>query len=72
MVFTFLVEIKSGYFVFLCRICCTHNAPINVMLEGGGGGRAWGGDLIVFVVPGVGHLTDLVLLGEGIFESFFA
>ena len=32
---------------------------------GGGGGRAWGGDLIVFVVPGVGHLTDLVLVGRG-------
>ena len=32
---------------------------------GGGGGRAWGGDLIVFVVPGVGHLTDLVLPGRG-------
>ena len=46
-------------------------APINVM-PGGGGGRARGGDLIVFVVPGVGHLTDLVLPGEGIFESFFA
>ena len=45
------------------------NAPINVMLAGG---RAWGGDLIVFVAPGVGHLTDLVLPGEGIFESFFA
>ena len=43
-------------------------APINVKPEGG---RAWGGDLIVFVVPGVGHLTDLVLPGEGIFESFF-
>ena len=39
---------------------------------GGGGGRAWGGDLIVFVGPGVGHLTDLVLPGEGIFESLFA
>ena len=39
---------------------------------GGGGGRAWGGDLIVFVVPGVGHLTDLALPGEGTFESFFA
>ena len=47
-------------------------APINVMPAGGGGGRAWGGDLIVFAVPGVGHLTDLVLPGEGIFESFFA
>ena len=39
---------------------------------GGEGSRAWGGDLIVFVRPGVGHLTDLVLPGEGIFESFFA
>ena len=45
-------------------------APINV--KPAGGGRAWSGDLIVFVVPGVGHLTDLVLPGEGIFESFFA
>ena len=40
--------------------------------RGGGGRKAWGGDLIVFVVPGVGHFTDLVLPGEGIFESFFA
>ena len=48
------------------------NAPINVKPAGGwGGGRAWGGDL-VFVVPGVGHLTDRVLPGERIFESFFA
>ena len=40
--------------------------------EGAGGGRAWSGDLIVFVGPGVGHLTNLVLPGKGIFESFFA
>ena len=40
--------------------------------EGGGGRASWGGDLIVFVGPGVGHLTDLVLPGEGISESFFA
>ena len=33
---------------------------------------AWGGDLIVFVTPGVGHLTNLDLPGEGIFEYFFA
>ena len=33
---------------------------------------AWGGDLIVLVGPAVGHLTDLVLTGEGIFEFFFA
>ena len=38
----------------------------------GGGGRAWGGDLFVFVGPGLGHLTDPILPGEGIFESFFA
>ena len=37
-----------------------------------GGGRAWGGDFIAFVGPGAGRLTDLVLPGEGIFESFFA
>ena len=41
-------------------------------MKPGGGGRTWGGDLIVFVGPGVGHLTNLVLPGEGIFESFFA
>ena len=40
--------------------------------RGDGRARAWREDLIVFVGPGVGHLTDLVLLGEGIFESFFA
>ena len=28
--------------------------------------------MIVFVGPGVGHFTNLVLPGEGIFESFFA
>ena len=51
-----------------------HLSMICRQREGGreGGGRAWGGDLIVFVGPGVGHLTDLVLPGEGIFESFFA
>ena len=47
------------------------NAPINIM-PAGRGGRAWGGDLIVVVGPRVGHLTELVLPGEGIFESFFA
>ena len=39
---------------------------------GAAGGREWGGYLIVFVGPGVGRLTDLVLPEEGIFESFFA
>ena len=39
--------------------------------EGGGGGggrRSGGGDLIVFFGSGVGHLTHLLLPGEGIFE----
>ena len=54
------------------------NAPINVMPAGGGGGGGGGKaghgvrDLIVFVGPGVGPFTDLVLPGEGIFKSFFA
>ena len=41
---------------------------------GGEGGSAWGGDLIVFVGPGVGHLTDLIVAGwgGGMFGSFFA
>ena len=48
------------------------SAPINVMPAGGGGGRqGMGGDLIVLVGPGVGHLMDLARLGEGISESFF-
>ena len=49
-------------------------APINGMPARGGeeGRRGMGWGLIVFVGPGVGHLTDLVLPGEGIFESFFA
>ena len=51
------------------RILCTYQCKAG---GGGGGGGAWGGYLIVFVGPGVEHLTDLVLPGEGIFESFFA
>ena len=44
---------------FVCKfkvICSTAvvYAPINLKLAGGGGGRAWGGDLIVIVGPGVG------------------
>ena len=41
-------------------------------MPAGQGGEGRGGDLIVVVGPGVGHLSDLVLPGEGIFESFFA
>ena len=45
--------------MFYNRRCYT---PINVM-PAAGAGRTWGGDLIVFVGSGVGHLTDLVLPG---------
>ena len=41
-------------------------------IRGGGGRRTWGGDLSVLVDPGVEHLTDLVLSGEGISEYFLA
>ena len=64
-------EGNKGLIMRITELRYMYYAPINVMPVGGGG-RAWGGDLIVFVVPGVGHLTDLVLPGEGIFESFFA
>ena len=45
-------------------------APIDVMSAGGRDG-AWGGDLIVFVGPGVGYLTDPALPGKAVFECFF-
>ena len=56
--------------VFMFDFFFNNYAPINVKPAGGGGGgggggRAWGGDLIVFVVPGVGHLTDLFSRGRG-------
>ena len=62
------------------RVMCVFPTVMHLSMfcrRGGGeggrsGGRAWGGDLMVFVGPGEGHLTDLVLPGEGIFESFFA
>ena len=37
---------------------------------GRGGGRAWGGDLIVFAGPGIGHLTDLALPGRRYIRFF--
>ena len=42
------------------------------MSSRGVGGRAWGGDLIVFFDPGVGPLNDLVLPWEEIFVCFLA
>ena len=60
---TFLTVINSIF------ISATY-APINV-IPAGGRGRAWHGDLIVFVGSGVGYLTDLALPGEGVFECFF-
>ena len=38
---------------------------LSMSCGGGGGGGAWGGDLTVFVGPGVWHLTDLVVAGVG-------
>ena len=60
---TFLTVINSIF------ISATY-APINV-IPAGGRGRAWHGDLIVFVGSGVGYLTDLALPGEVVFECFF-
>ena len=62
-----MISARKAKHLDVTLILCTYQCN-----AGGGGGRARGGDLIVFVVPGVGHLTDLVLPGEGIFESFFA
>ena len=41
-------------------LLCTYQCHAGV-----GGGSAWGGDLIVFVGPGVWLLTDLVVAGVG-------
>ena len=77
--FSFFTLHLACKFVMLSRIklviLLVHSVMhLSIVCRRGGGreGRAWGGDLIVFVGPGVGHLTDLVLPGEGIFESFFA
>ena len=57
----YLLQFNHTGFDLLSR-----NAPINVEL----GGEARHGVGVGPAVP-VGHLTNLVLLGEGIFESFF-
>ena len=62
-----LMQFIQSLFIVSPASLCTYQCK-----AGGGGGREWGGDLIVFVGPGVGRLTDLVLLEELIFESFFA
>ena len=56
----------------MVRLLLDHVMHLSMLCRRGRGGRAWGGDLIVFVGPGVGHLANLVLPGKGIFESFFA
>ena len=52
------------------QVLCHHQCHAGGERGGGRQGMGWG--LVVFVGPRVGHLTDLVLPGEGIFESFFA
>ena len=54
---TAVISIWFGYY--------KTNAPINVMPAKRGRRQGMGWDLIVFVDPGVGHLTDLVLLRGG-------
>ena len=78
--FSFFTLHLACKFVMLSRIklviLLVHSVMhLSMVCRRGGGeegrrGMGWG--LIVFVGPGVGHLTDLVLPGEGIFESFFA
>ena len=65
-----ICNIHTSLKLQLIKYLCTYQC--HACVGGGGGNRALGGDLIVLVGPGVGHLTDLVLPGEGIFESFFA
>ena len=48
--------------VKLYNLCTYH---CNACEGGGGGCGAWGGDLIVFVGPREGYLTDLFLRGRG-------
>ena len=61
--------------MYVAKMTGRYNEPLKIrtdIRQAGSVPLAWGGDLIVFVGPVVGHLTDLVLPGEGIFESFFA
>ena len=64
---------EDGLYLFnstsTCNLCCVISI-MHLSRLCRQGGSVWGGDLIVFVGPGVGHLTDLVLPGEGIFESW--
>ena len=62
-----ICNIHTSLKLQLIEYLCTYQCH-----AGGGGGEGEAGHLIVLVGPGVGHLTDLVLPGEGIFESFFA
>ena len=66
-----ICNIHTSLKLQLIKYLCTYQCHA---CGGGGGGErqgmGWG--LIVLVGPEVGHLTDLVLPGEGIFESFFA
>ena len=57
-----ICNIHTSLKLQLIKYLCTYQCR--------GGDRSWGGDLIVLVGPGVVHLTDLVLPGVGIFESF--
>lgn len=62
------VDLVFGYSTLAEEFWDGYQKASVFMHPGGGGRRAKGGDLIVFVSPGVGHLTDVLLPGEGIFE----
>ena len=54
------------YSIILTQVGILYNLCTYHCKAGGEGGcGAWVGDLIVFVGPGEGHLTDLVLRGRG-------
>ena len=68
------MKLPLGPFPSHCLALKSENLCTYQCKAGQGGGEAGygGGDLTVFVSPRVGHLADLVLSGEGIFESLFA
>ena len=65
-----ICNIHTSLKLQLIKYLCTYQCHTCGGGGSWGGDRSGGGDLIVLVGPGVVHLTDLVLPGEGIFESF--
>ena len=66
-----VISLRSGYENATPNLCWVFCALLGVVWKGGYAPINVK-HLIVSVGPWVRHLTDLVLPGEGIFESFFA